>query len=117
MCSIEFKPLKWDWDIQFSGHSYISREERSPNTGLTSSLPVFVNDQRLQRIVFVYFSLVWYHIKDITLNYAIASGTSKSYVLLHYHQYLGKVYIHKTNLGQAKSFVLKFPVLTRFNSG
>ena len=50
MCSVEFTLLKWDWDIQLSGHSYNSREERSPNTGLTSSLPVFVNDQPMQRI-------------------------------------------------------------------
>ena len=50
MCSVEFKLLKWDWDIHLSGHSYNSREERSPNTRLMSSLPVFVNDQPLQRI-------------------------------------------------------------------
>ena len=50
MCSVEFKLLKLDWDIQLSGHSYNSREDRSHNSGLTSSLPVFVNNQPLQRL-------------------------------------------------------------------
>ena len=55
MCSVEFTLLKWDWDMQLSGHSCNSREERSPNTGLKSSLPVFVNNQPLQ-IIFLYIS-------------------------------------------------------------
>ena len=41
MCSVEFTLLEWDWDMQLSGHTCNSREERSPNTGLKSSLPVF----------------------------------------------------------------------------
>ena len=55
MCSVEFTLLKWDWDMQLSGHSCNSREERSPNTGLISSLPVFVNNQPLQ-VIFLYIS-------------------------------------------------------------
>ena len=51
MCSVEFTPLKWDWDMQLSGNSCNFREKRSPNTGLKSSLPVFVNNQPLQIIV------------------------------------------------------------------
>ena len=49
MCSVEFAPLKWDWNIQLSGYNYNFREERSPNTGLTSPIPIFVNNQILQR--------------------------------------------------------------------
>ena len=55
MCSVEFTLLEWDWDMQLSGNTCNSREERSPNTGLTSSLPVFVNNQPLQ-IMFLYIS-------------------------------------------------------------
>ena len=55
MCSVEFTPLIWDWDMQLSGQCCNSREERSPNTGLKSSLPVFVNNQQLQ-ITFLYIS-------------------------------------------------------------
>ena len=39
-----------DWDIPLSGLSYNSRKDRTHNTGLTSSLPVFVNEQPLQRL-------------------------------------------------------------------
>ena len=55
MCSVESALLKWDWDMQLSGHSCNSREERSLNTGLKSSLPVFVNSQPLQ-IIFLCIS-------------------------------------------------------------
>ena len=55
MCSVEFKLLKWDWDTKLSGHSYNSQEDRSHNTGCTSSFPVFVNDQPLQGL-FLYTS-------------------------------------------------------------
>ena len=51
MCSVEFTLLKCNYlDTQLSGHSCNSSEERSPNTGLKSSLPVFVNNQPLQTI-------------------------------------------------------------------
>ena len=55
MCSVEFTLLEWDWDMQLSGHTCNSREERSPYTGLKSSLPVFVNNHPLQ-IIFLYIS-------------------------------------------------------------
>ena len=55
MCSVAFTLLEWDWDMQLSGHTCNSREERSSNTGLKSSLPVFVNNQPLQ-IIFLYIS-------------------------------------------------------------
>ena len=51
VCSVEFKLLKLDWDIPLYGHIYNSREDRFHNTGLTSSPPVFVNDQPLQRML------------------------------------------------------------------
>jgi len=51
VCSVEFKLLKWDWDIQLSGNSCNSREDRSHSTGLTSSFPVFANDQPLKRMM------------------------------------------------------------------
>ena len=57
MCSVEFTLLKCYWDMQLSGHSCYSREERSSNTGLKSSLPVFVNNQPLQ-ILFLYISIL-----------------------------------------------------------
>ena len=41
--------------MQVSGHSCNSKEKRSPNTGLKSSPPVFVNNQPLQ-IIFLYIS-------------------------------------------------------------
>ena len=41
--------------MQLSGHSCNFREERSPKTGLKSSLPVIVNNQPLQ-IIFLYIS-------------------------------------------------------------
>ena len=57
MCSVEFKLLKWDLGRQLSGHSYNSREDRSHNTGITSSLPVFANDQLLQRLFLYTYAL------------------------------------------------------------
>ena len=53
MCSVEVIRLKWDWDIQLSGNSYTSREDTSHSTGLTPSLPVFVNNQPLQRLFYI----------------------------------------------------------------
>ena len=50
MRSVEFKLLMWDWKIQLSEQSYNAREDRCHSTGLTSSLPVFMNDQSLQRL-------------------------------------------------------------------
>ena len=38
----DFSFLKLGWDIKLSGHSYNSREEKSPKTGIASSLPVSV---------------------------------------------------------------------------
>ena len=64
MCSVEFQLLKWDWGRQLSGHSYNSREDRSHNTGITSSLPVFVTDQPLQRL-FLYTSFLYGNIMKI----------------------------------------------------
>ena len=58
MCSVQFKLLKWEWGIQLSGHSYNSRQDKSHNTDLTSSLPVFVNDHLLQRL-FLYTSALY----------------------------------------------------------
>ena len=58
MCSVEVIRLKWDWDIQLSGHGYNYREDTSHSTGLTSSLPVFVNNQPLQRL-FLYTSALY----------------------------------------------------------
>ena len=58
MCSVVFQLLKWDWGRHLCGHSYDSREDRSHNTGITSSLPVFVKDQPLQRL-FLYTSALY----------------------------------------------------------
>ena len=106
MCSVEFTLLKWDWDIQSSGQSYNSRKEISPNTGLASFPTVFVNDQPSQRI-FLYISALYGIVLKILYfkNNAITSGASKSYMVQHCHQCLGKLYIHKTILGQANTAI------------
>ena len=64
VCLVEFALLKWDGDMQVSGHSCNSREERSPTTGLKSSLSVFVNNQPLQ-IIFLYISALFRIILNI----------------------------------------------------
>ena len=63
VCSVEFILLEWGFDIQLSGHSYNSREERSPKTDSKTDLQppfqyLFMKDQSLQRI-FLYTSTLY----------------------------------------------------------
>ena len=120
VCSVEFILLEWGFDIQLSGHSYNSREERSPKTDsktdLQPPLPVPIYERPvIAENISVYFNLVWYYILKILLS--LQSFHNQWYCKVKYVTRLSPLFWKSLHAqGQSgtsklgESFVLKSPL-------